>query len=93
MYAVIFEATIKQLDDTYAETAKLMRDLALTEFGCTGFSAVTEGDKEIAISYWPSLAHIAKWKNHSPHLDAQKQGKSFWYESYSVKVVEILRSY
>jgi len=55
MYAVIFRAKTKELDETYFETAKRMRELALNEYGCLEFTAVTEGVNEIVISYWDSL--------------------------------------
>jgi hypothetical protein len=55
MYAVIFHAEIAQLDDEYFATAKHMRELAMTQYGCLDFVATTEGNREIAISYWPRL--------------------------------------
>ena len=55
MYAVIFRAKTKKLDEVYFETAKRMRELALNEYGCLEFTAVTEGVNEIVISYWDSL--------------------------------------
>ena len=91
MYAVIFKATIKEFDDQYLEMAGRMRDLAINEYGCTEFSACTEGDKEIAISYWPSMEHIKAWRQNPEHKKAQALGKSKWYSSYQVQVTEILR--
>lgn len=93
MYAVIFHAEIAQLDDEYFAIATQMRELAMTQYGCLGFVATTEGLREIAISYWPSLDHIKHWKQNSEHLQAQQQGKSRWYKSYKVEVVELLRTY
>lgn len=93
MYAVIFHAEIAQLDDAYFATAKQMRELAMTNYGCLDFVATTEGNREIAISYWPSLGHIKHWKQNAEHLQAQQQGKSRWYTSYKVEVVELLRTY
>lgn len=93
MYAVIFHAEIAQLDDEYFATAKQMRELAMANYGCLDFVATTEGNREIAISYWPSLDHIKHWKQNSDHLQAQQQGKSRWYKSYKVEVVELLRAY
>lgn len=93
MYAVIFHAEIAQLDDEYFATATQMRELAMTQYGCLDFVATTEGLREIAISYWPSLDHIKHWKQNSEHLQAQQQGKSRWYKSYKVEVVELLRTY
>ncbi|MEN0038214.1 MAG: antibiotic biosynthesis monooxygenase [Cellvibrio sp.] len=93
MFAVIFHAEIAQLDDAYFATAKQMRELAITQYGCLDFVARTEGEREIAISYWPSLEHIQRWKQNAEHLQAQQQGRVSWYKSYKVEVVEVLRSY
>lgn len=93
MYAVIFKAKIKQLDEEYSSLAAKLRALAMQEFGCTEFSATSEGDMEIAISYWPSLDAIKQWKQASDHLYAQAQGRERWYSEYSVEVTEILRAY
>lgn len=93
MYAVIFRAKIKKLDDQYSVMANKMRDLAISEYGCTEFTACNEGNEEIAISYWPSLEHIKRWKNDTAHLEAQGLGKEKWYASYSVQVVEVKREY
>lgn len=91
MYAVIFKATIKEFDAQYSEMAERMRDLAISEYGCTEFTACTEGDKEIAISYWPSIEHIKAWHQNPEHKEAQALGKSKWYSSYQVQVTEVLR--
>jgi len=70
-----------------------MRELALNEYGCLEFTAVTEGANEIAISYWDSLEQIKKWKQNSEHLKAQKLGRERWYEDYSVEIVEVISKY
>jgi heme-degrading monooxygenase HmoA len=93
MFAVIFHADIAQLDDEYFATAKQMRELALTQYGCLDFIAITEGEREIAISYWPSLEHIRQWKQNAEHLHAQQAGRGRWYKSYKVEVVEVVRRY
>ncbi len=93
MFAVIFHAEVAQLDEEYFAMAKRMRELALAEYGCFDFVATTEGMREIAISYWPSLEHIQRWKLNTQHLQAQQQGKTRWYKSYKVEVVEVLRTY
>ena len=93
MYAVIFRATAKQLDEEYNQTAARMRELAKRKYGCVEFVSVQEGDQEIAISYWRSEQDIQAWKNDPEHLRAQALGKSHWYQSYRVEVVQILRHY
>lgn len=93
MFVVIFRATVRQLDEAYSHMAARMRTLALTEFGCLAFHAVTEGAQEVALSYWPDEAAIRAWKAHPEHLLAQQQGRDHWYASYSVEVAEVKRAY
>jgi heme-degrading monooxygenase HmoA len=93
MYAVIFRAEINELDEAYAETAARLRDLAINKYGCVEFTAMSEGSQEIAISYWKNLDQIKAWKQDPEHRTAQKMGRSKWYKSYQVQVVEVIRDY
>lgn len=93
MFVVIFRATARQLDAEYSATAATLRNLALTQFGCLEFVAVTEGDQEVALSYWPDEASIRAWKQHTDHLMAQQLGRERWYSGYRVEVAEIKRHY
>jgi len=93
MVAVIFRAQTNELDDRYFEMAKRMRELAISRYGCLEFIAVTEGRQEIAISYWNDLEAIERWKADEEHRKAQELGRNYWYRSYTVQVVEVLREY
>lgn len=93
MYVVIFRATFSTLDEEYSRTAARMRELALGEFGCIAFHAVTAGKDEVALSYWPSEENIRAWKSHPEHVAAQRLGRERWYESWSVEVAKIVREY
>jgi len=95
MFVVIFRAKVRSTwsDSEYSQVAARMRQLALEEFGCLEFAAVTEGSDEIALSYWPSEAHIRAWKAHSDHVLAQQLGRERWYDSYTVQVADITREY
>ena len=93
MYAVIFRAEINEIDESYSKMASRARDLAINKYGCVDFTAVTEGKQEIAISYWTTKEQISAWKNDPEHKHAQELGRSKWYKSYSVQVVEIIREY
>jgi heme-degrading monooxygenase HmoA len=93
MYAVIFRAEIAVLDTQYADMASRMRDLAIGQHGCIEFVSCTEGSQEIAISYWRTQEQIRDWKHNAEHLVAQEYGRSKWYRSYTVEVVEVVRSY
>lgn len=93
MYAVIFRANVALLDEQYTQLAEQLRRLALDKYGCVEFTACSEGDYEIAISYWRSQADIVAWKADVEHLTAQQLGRSKWYSAYKVQVVEVLREY
>ncbi len=93
MFVVIFRARVRQFDAEYSATAARMRELALTQFGCLDFIATTEGEQEIAVSYWPDEASIRAWKQHTEHLAAQQLGRERWYASYEVDIAEVKRSY
>ena len=93
MYAVIFRATIAEFSERYGPMAESLRRLAQEEFGCREFVSCTEGENEIAISYWDSLEQIRAWKQHPTHREAQQLGRGRWYRSYKVQVVRIEREY
>ncbi len=93
MYAVIFKAKLARSDDAYFQTAKRLRELALGTYGCLDFVSVMEGVEEIAISYWDNETQIRNWKNDPEHIKAQENGRTRWYESYSVEVCKVERAY
>jgi len=92
-HVVIFRARAHQLDAEYAALAAQLRELALTQFGCLEFVAVTEGGDEIALSYWRDEADIRRWKAQADHLGAQRLGRERWYASYQVQIATITREY
>ncbi len=91
MYAVIFRASVAGLDDEYQQMAQRLRELAFEKYGCLDFVAVTEGDEEIAISYWQTEQQIREWKNDPEHRLAQRKGRDKWYRSVSIEICEIIR--
>ncbi|WP_246813469.1 antibiotic biosynthesis monooxygenase family protein [Neptunomonas phycophila] len=93
MVAVIFRAKIQFLDEDYQIMAAKMRQLAFDRYGCLDFYAVTEGDQEVAVSYWPSHEHVKAWHADSEHKQAQRLGRNRWYKEYSVEVTEVVRQY
>lgn len=90
MFAVIFKATIAELDDQYFSTADSLKKLAFEKYGCLDFTSVTQGHEEIAVSYWQSREQIRDWKNDPEHRLAQALGRDRWYRSFSVEICEIV---
>ena len=92
MFAVIFRARVAELDDEYFRMAERMKDLAFKKYGCLDFVSVTEGDEEVAISYWETEQRIRDWKEDPEHRLAQAMGQDKWYKSFRVEVCEIIRN-
>lgn len=95
VYAVIFKAVFnegKKSSKEYLAMAKQLRDLAKDHYGCQDFVSSTEGNQELAISYWLSLEDIHSWKNDPLHKIAQSTGAEQWYASYTVEIVEVLKT-
>lgn len=93
MFVVIFRAKVRVADDEYTRVAARLRELALDHFGCLEFVSSFEGAHEIALSYWPDEASIARWKRHGEHVLAQELGRDRWYESYVVHVAQVAREH
>ena len=93
MYAVIFRATIASLDDEYLKTAAQLKELALDNYGCLEFVSVTEGNEEIAISYWDNEEQIHAWKKDPEHRRAQQKGRTKWYKSFRVEICKLSRAH
>ena len=92
-FVVVFKAKIKVLDPSYFQIAQDLRDKALSQFNCLKFEAVSENNFEIALSYWYSLEDIQAWHQDADHQVAQAIGKEQWYQSFSVEICEIKKSY
>ncbi len=93
MVVVIFRARVRAFDDEYTRTAARLRELALTEFGCLEFHALTEGDREVALSYWPDEDAVRAWREHPEHRAAQQLGRTRWYDEHRVEVATVTRQY
>lgn len=90
MYAVIFRATIGELDEDYFRMAERLKKLAFEKYGCKDFSSSTEGDQEIAVSYWETMQQIHEWKNNPEHRLAQAKSRERWYTSVKIDVCEVI---
>ena len=92
-YAVIFSSKLKMSIEGYQSMAQKIESLAKKQPGFLGMESVREGERGITISYWDDLQSIKDWKHNPTHLEAQKQGKQRWYQSYQVRICHIEKSY
>ncbi len=92
-FAVIF--TSKSSDNTkgYEEMAKKMDELVKSQEGFIGLESVKEGQEGITVSYWKSMEAIKNWSMNERHAAAKKGGKETWYDSFNVRICEVVREY
>jgi heme-degrading monooxygenase HmoA len=91
-YAVIFTSVRSNFDEGYAEMAKKMEDLAKQQPGFLGVESA-RNEVGITVSYWKDVESIKNWKQNLDHIDAQKKGRSSWYEKYTVRIALVEREY
>jgi len=91
-YAVIFTSTLTEYDNGYDKTANRMVELAEQQSGFLGIESARE-ELGITVSYWDELESIKQWKANVEHLEAQKQGRKDWYQSFKVRVSKVERDY
>lgn len=94
-YAVIFTSQ-RASDDgrAYAVVAERMADLGSRYEGFLGLESARRDDGlGITVSYWRDEASILAWKRDTEHQKAQQGGRDAWYDSYSVRIAKVERSY
>ncbi|WP_369377620.1 antibiotic biosynthesis monooxygenase [Streptomyces sp. cg36] len=93
-YTVVFTSLRTDVDHGYGETAGRMEELVREVPGFLGYeSARTPGGIGITVGYFRDEEAIVDWRSRLEHQSAQRQGRERWYESYSVHVAKVERSY
>lgn len=94
-YAVIFTSQRNASDaEGYSRMAAAMSDLAAAQPGYLGAESVRDAEGVgITVSYWRDEASIIAWKRVAAHAEAQRTGRSDWYEDYVVRVARVERAY
>lgn len=91
-YAVIFSSVRKDTEAEYGLTADRMVELAALQPGFLGVESARES-VGITVSYWESLEAIKNWRLHAEHTLAREQGRTQWYESFTVRICLVERAY
>ncbi|MEU9701378.1 antibiotic biosynthesis monooxygenase [Streptomyces sp. NPDC047981] len=78
----------------YAETSDRMQEIVAGLPGFLGYeSARTPGGIGITVAYFRDLPSLDAWRDNAEHLAAKRRGREQWYESYSVHIGKVERSY
>lgn len=93
-YTVIFSVRTTQDLDGHEELVARMVELAAEQPGFLGIETAQNSDGTgITVSYWQDDASIIAWKKNVEHLAAQEQGRSRFFNQYSIRVGKIERDY
>lgn len=97
MYAVIFEVIPSQQgQDEYLQLASGLRSFLENRDGFISierFQSLVDDNKLLSLSFWRDEESIATWRNLLEHRLAQQKGKDALFQSYRIRVAEVVRDY
>lgn len=80
----------------YLEIATELREFLENRDGFISierFQSLTEEGKLLSLSYWRDEEAIAAWRRLITHRSAQRKGRDLLFESYRIRVAEVIRDY
>lgn len=93
-YVAIFGYERTEGDHGYDAMAERLAELVQQQPGFLAVESVQGADGiSMVVVYWKDAESIAKWKQHSVHLEAQNQGRQRWYKRYQVRVARVEQAY
>lgn len=94
-YVMAVFSNIRTDDDSgYPEALARMKEIVRTNPGYLGYeSARTPGGLGITVAYFRDHESLTAWREDLEHQAAMKQGRSDWYESYTLHVATVERSH
>ena len=97
MFAVIFEVTpTRDGKEEYLKIASELRHFLEDREGFISierFQSFSEEGKLLSLSFWEDEEAVEKWRRVMEHRSAQKNGKDSLFESYRIRVAEVVRDY
>lgn len=94
--AVIFTSVLRgDHPEEYERWSRRMVELVVDQPGFIDFVSARDPATGVGItvSYFTDEESVSKWKANLEHLEAQRLGRTDFYESYSVKVATVYREY
>ncbi|MFD3530478.1 antibiotic biosynthesis monooxygenase family protein [Streptomyces sp. NPDC058664] len=93
-YTALFTSVRPEAPEGYAETSSRMQEIVKEIPGFLGYeSARTPGGIGITVAYFRDLESLDAWRLDTEHQAAKAYGREHWYESYSVHIGKVERSY
>ncbi|WP_404959106.1 antibiotic biosynthesis monooxygenase family protein [Streptomyces sp. 147326] len=94
-YVMAVFSDVRTADDSgYPETLARMEEIVQGNPGYLGYeSARTPGGLGITVAYFRDHESLTAWREDLEHQAAIKQGRTDWYESYTLHVATVERSH
>ncbi|WP_405855661.1 antibiotic biosynthesis monooxygenase [Streptomyces sp. NBC_00090] len=93
-YTAVFTSVRPEAPEGYAETSSRMQEIVKEIPGFLGYeSARSPGGIGITVAYFRDLESLDSWRLDTEHQAAKAYGREHWYESYSVHIGKVERSY
>lgn len=97
MLAVIFEVIpTEEGKAEYLDIAASLRPMLEDRDGFISierFQSLVDENKILSLSFWRDEEAVAAWRNEMDHRQAQSKGKSALFESYRIRVAQVVRDY
>ncbi|BDY05530.1 antibiotic biosynthesis monooxygenase [Ferrimonas sp. YFM] len=97
MYAVIFEVTpLAAGRGQYLDIAAGLKEKLSGLEGFISierFQSLTQDNKLLSLSFWESEEAITQWRNQMDHMLAQQLGRNELFDSYRIRVANVVRDY
>ncbi|MEV6244684.1 antibiotic biosynthesis monooxygenase [Streptomyces sp. NPDC051742] len=93
-YTAVFTSVRPEAPEGYSETSSRMQEIVRDVPGFLGYEAArTPGGIGITVAYFRDLESLDAWRLDTEHQAAKAYGREHWYESYSVHIGKVERSY
>lgn len=90
-YAVIFTSQKSPETPGYAEMNAAAFAEATKIEGFLGEEGLRDATGfGVSVSYWASLEAIDRWRHNTLHNVAKQKGKQGWFESYTVRICQVM---
>lgn len=94
---VIFEVTIKEgrMDDYLSIAGTLKEELVKAKgfIRAERFQSLVAERKLLSLSVWENEDAVDEWRNQQAHREGQMAGCDKMFESYTITVASVMRSY
>lgn len=88
-YASVFNYTLGEDLEGYAEMDEITLKLAMEMEGFLGYESHKSNGRGSFISYWKDLDAIDAWRKNSTHLAAKREGMKRWYSYYHAMIMKV----